>query len=299
MLMVKFMKILKNVFKWDTNKFLKAFIGTFIFCFAVNLFIVPAHLYNGGILGLSQLIRTLIEEVLKIHFSFDISGTINFLINLPLFFIAYKHIGKTFFYRTLFIVGIQTIFLTFIPVKPVIDDMLTATLIGGILAGFGGGLTLSSGGSGGGTDIIGTAISLRKRNLSVGKIGLSINIVIFSLLGLLRGVTTMIYSLIYTTFYNFIADRNHEQNICSTAMIFTKEKPTKIDNFIRDELMRDTTYWEGTGYYSETKTYITFCVLSKYELQRLERYLPKLDPTAFVVKTHGVNVIGDFKKYLQ
>ena len=182
MLMVKFMKILKNVFKWDTNKFLKAFIGTFIFCFAVNLFIVPAHLYNGGILGLSQLIRTLIEEVFKIHFSFDISGTINFLINLPLFFIAYKHIGKTFFYRTLFIVGIQTIFLTFIPVKPVIDDMLTATLIGGILAGFGGGLTLSSGGSGGGTDIIGTAISLRKRNLSVGKIGLSINIVIFSLL---------------------------------------------------------------------------------------------------------------------
>jgi uncharacterized membrane-anchored protein YitT (DUF2179 family) len=96
-----------------------------------------------------------------------------------------------------------------------------------------------------------------------------------------------------------MADRNHEQNICSTAMIFTKEKPVKIDEFIRDELKRDTTYWEGTGFYSYTKTYITFVVLSKYELQKLERYMPKLDPNAFVVKTNGVNVIGDFKKYLQ
>ena len=109
----------------------------------------------------------------------------------------------------------------------------------------------------------------------------------------------MIYSILYAAFYSIIVDRNHEQNICSTAMIFTKEKPIKIDEFIRDELQRDTTYWEGTGFYSYTPTYITFCVLSKYELQRLERYLPKLDPKAFIVKTNGVNVIGDFKKYLQ
>ena len=293
------MKFIDKTFKWNSTKFLKAFIGTFLFCFALNLFIVPLHLYNGGILGLSQLIRTFLEEVLHCEFPFDISGIINFIINIPLFFIAYKYIGKTFFYRSLFIVGIQTIFLSVIPITPVISDTLTSTLIGGIIAGFGGGLTLSSGGSGGGTDIIGTALSLKRRNLSVGKVGFSINIVVYCLLGLLHGVTTMIYSLLYSAFYNITADRNHEQNICSTAMIFTKEKPVKIDEFIRDELQRDTTYWEGTGYYSYTSTYITFCVLSKYELQRLERYLPKLDPTAFVVKTNGVNVIGDFKKYLQ
>ena len=145
-----------SVFKWNFNQLFKAILGIFIFCFALNIFIIPMGLYNGGILGLAQLMRTLIVDNLGVSIEFDIAGLLNFMINVPLFILAYKNISKTFFARTLFCVTIQTIFLTFIPTLdvPIVNDMLTSVLIGGILAGVGAGMALSSGASTGGTDII-------------------------------------------------------------------------------------------------------------------------------------------------
>ena len=89
---------------------------------------------------------------------------------------------------------------------------------------------ITASGSGGGTDIIGILISMRNRNLSVGKIGGAINIVIYAICGLLYGLPTMIYSIIYTVIASIVVDNTHEQNICSYVMIFTKDK-TKTNDF--------------------------------------------------------------------
>lgn len=289
-----------SVFKWNFNQLFKASLGIFIFCFALNIFIIPMGLYNGGILGLAQLMRTLIVDNLGVSIEFDIAGLLNFMINVPLFILAYKNISKTFFARTLFCVTIQTIFLTFIPTLdvPIVNDMLTSVLIGGILAGVGAGMALSSGASTGGTDIIGIALSQKNRNFSVGKIGLGFNLVIYTICGVMSGLSTMIYSILYSVFATFMVDKTHEQNICSTAIIFTKKKPDKIVDFVKNELDRGATTWEANGEYKDTKTYITYLVLSKYELQRLERNLPDLDCNAFMVKTDGVGIEGRFQKKL-
>ena len=289
-----------SIFKWNLNEMLKAILGTILFATAINFFIVPNKLYNGGILGLSQLIRSLILHLFDIKLSFDISGIINLIINVPLFIIAFHKISKSFFSRTLLIVIVQTICLTFIPTlsEPIVSNLLTSVLIGGILAGIGCGMTLSSGASGGGTDIIGIVMSTKNRNLSVGKIGLAINLIIYSICGILYGLEIMIYSIIYTVFSSLLVDNTHEQNICSTAIIFTKEKPTKILNFVKEEIKRDATYWEAIGGYNSSKTYICYIVLSKYELQRLERNLPDLDKNAFIVKSDGVAINGNFRKVL-
>ena len=289
-----------NIFKWSTKEFIKAISGCFLLAFAINFFIVPKDLFNGGIIGIAQLIRSILETNLNINFNFDIAGILNFLINIPLFIIAYKLISKTFFRRTLVCVIFQTIFLTLIPIPqtPIIKDILTAVLIGGIICGFGSGMTLSSSGSGGGTDIIGLVISMRKKNTSVGKIGATINVFIYIICGLLYGIPTMIYSIIYAVVTSLIVDQTHEQNICSYVLIFTKKKPLKIGEFIRHELNRDTTYWEGKGGYDESLTYITYCALSKYELQRLERHINELDEGAFLIKGEGIGIEGNFKKQL-
>lgn len=294
------MNKINSIFKWNYMQVFKAVLGIFIFCFALNIFIIPMGLYNGGILGLAQLIRTIIIDNLNIKVNFDIAGLLNFVINVPLFILAYKNISKTFFSRTLFCVTIQTIFLTCIPnlSVPVVDDMLTSVLIGGILAGVGSGMALSAGASTGGTDIIGIALSQKNRNFSVGKFGLIFNLVIYAICGVMSGLSTMIYSILYSVFATFMVDRTHEQNICSTAIIFTKKKPSKIVDFVKNELDRGATTWEANGEYKDTKTYITYLVLSKYELQRLERNLPDLDSNAFMVKTDGVGIEGRFKKKL-
>lgn len=66
------------------------------FFISVNLFIVPNNLYTGGILGLSQIIRSFLISTFNIHTNFDISSIIYYLINIPLFIIAYKNISRTF-----------------------------------------------------------------------------------------------------------------------------------------------------------------------------------------------------------
>ena len=293
-------KKIYNIFKWSYKDCFKAVLGTLLFAIAINLFIVPNHLYNGGILGISQLLRSLLVTLFNINPARDISGIINFILNIPLFFLAYKYISKTFFRRTMVCLIFQTIFLTIIPTpsKPILDELITCVLIGGIIGGFGGGMILSASGSSGGTDIIGIVLSMKSRRLSVGKIGLGINIIIYTICGLLFGVPIALYSIIYSAIYNVIVDNTHEQNICGYVMIFTKTFPDKIIKFIKTDLDRDATYWEGTGGYNSSKTYICYAALSKYEVQRLERHLNELDKDAFMIKNEGISIDGNFKKYL-
>ena len=298
--MKKIDKFLHKTFRWNLKDLVKAITGALIYALAINLFIVPNSLYNGGILGISQLLRTIITTTFNLDLNIDIAGIINFIINIPLLFIAYKVISKTFFGRTVICVCFTTIFLTLIPIpeKALIDDLLTNVLIGGILCGLGSGKLLSSHGSGGGTDIIGIALSMKNRNLSVGKIGGTINLFIYAVCGILYGIPTMIYSIIYAVIGSLVVDNTHEQNVVSYVMVFTKKMPDTITDFIQKELNRDATVWEGTGAYNKTKTYICYSALSKYEVQKLERNIKYLDKDAFMIKNEGIGVDGNFQKHL-
>lgn len=296
--MKKINNFLYKHFKWSIRELIIAFLGTFIFSFAINTFIVPNHLFNGGVLGISQLFSYLFKQLFNIKM--NLVGIINLSINLPLFILAYKSISKTFFRRTVICVILQTIFLTFIPVssKNLVDELITSVLIGGVLAGIGSGLVLSTSSSMGGTDIVGIAISSKNRKLTVGMISTSINICIFLICGLLFGVKIAIYSILFTVFESIMVDRFHLQNINSTVMIFTKKEPTKICNFVIDEIGRDVTTWEAEGTGTHSKTYISYVALSKYELMILESHIPHLDKDAFIVKDDGVAVYGNFEKKL-
>lgn len=289
-----------KIFNWGWYKFLKCILGIFISSLSINLFIVPNNLYTGGILGLSQIIRTILISLFKINVNFDISSIIYYLINIPLFLIAYKRISKTFFIRTLFAVTINSIFLMIIPIpsEPLIKDLLVNVLIGGFLGGIGIGMALSTGSSSGGTDIIGVLLSKRNKKFTVGNIGLIFNLLVYSVCGLKYGIETMIYSILYAIFETIMIDRNHTQNICSEAFIFTKQKPEKMIEFITNELNRGATYWEAVGGYTNTKTYIVYTVLSKYERMRLGRHMKDFDENAFMVGDDGVEIKGLFDKYL-
>ncbi|MBQ6539248.1 MAG: YitT family protein [Bacilli bacterium] len=291
---------MSGIFKWRKIDFLKALLGTFLFAFALNIFIVPKDLYNGGILGVAELMRSVILQVFNLHTTFDFSGIINFIINIPLLIYAYNKVSKTFFARTMYCVLLQTIFLSIIPttINLALDETITNVVLGGIIAGIGSGFILSTQASGGGTDIIGIALASKNRKLSVGKVGFICNMLVFVTCGILRSVDTMVYSIIYAGVLMFVLERTHDQNVCTSAMIFTKDKPTQITDYIRNELNRDATIWEGIGLYQEDKTYVCYAVLSRYELLRLERNLKEIDEEAFLIKDEDIKVNGNFEKKL-
>ena len=290
------MERLKKLFNWDIKDLGKAILGSFLFCFAINYFVVPNNLYTGGILGLSQLIRSIVIEVFKLNTTFDFSGIIYYLINIPLFIIAYKSISKTFFFRTIFAVSIQAIMLSVLPSKLLVNDILTNVVVGGMLGGVGVGILLSSGASTGGTDILGLALAKKNNHFSVGKFGLLVNLFIYLIAGLRYGLEIMIYSIIYSFVDNQMVDKMHEQNICSTAFIFCKENPKPINDFIKNELNRDFTYWDAKGGYDDSRTYIIYTALTKYELIKLERNMKKFNIHTFMIKSEGIGIKGEFEK---
>jgi len=287
--------------KRDLPRLITAITGMLVFSIGINIFVVPAELYNGGVLGISQILRTLLIRYAHLNFgSVDIAGLINLLFNIPLFFLAYRSIGRGFFVRTLICVISQTMFLTVIPIPavPLVEDTLTASLIGGIVAGAGIGISLKNGGSSGGLDILGVYYTKRRQDFSVGRLSLSVNLFIYLACALLFDITVVIYCIIYTAVSTLIMDRTHSQNISTEVFVFTKEEPDQIMDYILKELVRGATYWEAKGGYTEETTNIIFTVISKHELSALKRRLRILDPQAFVVSKEHVGIEGKFVKHL-
>ena len=276
-----------------------AILGSVMFAFGLNVFITPLSLYNGGFMGISQLIRTLIVHVF--HFSFgqtDIAGIIYFLINIPLIYMAWSKMGKEFFARSIITIIIQPAALTFIPVPsaPVIDDYLTACVIGGIIAGTGSGMILRGGSSGGGQDILGIYFTKKFPGFSVGKVSIIINFFVYGICLLMFNMEVVIYSLIYGVIYSIACDRVHIQNINMSVMIFTKK--LGISRAIIEQTGRGVTNWDGAGAYTNQTSYILFVVISKYEVNQLKRIVRSIDPNAFMIFTEGCSVSGNFEKRL-
>ncbi len=277
-----------------------ATIGSLMFAISVNCIITPLSLYNGGFMGISQLMRTFLVDFLNINIlaGIDLVGIIYFLINVPLFYLAYKVMGLEFVIKTIITVGIQSVLLTVVPISqnPIITDYLTACIVGGILAGSGVGLVLKNGCTGGGQDILGVVCAKKYPNFSVGKVNIIMNIFIYLVCLWIFDIQIVIYSLIYTTILALAIDKVYTQTISTTAMIFTKK--TGISKAIIENMGRGVTRWNGEGAYTNETSYVLVTVISKYEVSQLKKLVREIDEQAFVVLTDGNSVIGNFEKRL-
>lgn len=279
--------------------YLLAISGTALLTIGINVFIVPLGLYTGGFIGIGQIIRTLLVDYLGMNFGdFDIAGAIYYILNIPLFILAYRNLGKGFFVKTIVCVTFQSIFLLVItaPVEPIINDVIGACLIGGIIGGFGVGLTLRSGGSGGGQDILGVYLAKKYDDFSVGKLSIIINAFVFGVCALLFDISIVIYSVIFMAVMSIVIDKSHYQNIKTTALIFTKS--SEIRPLITRELVRGATCWKGEGAFTGEETNIIYTAVSKYEVSKLVKRIKEIDEKAFVVIQEDLSIAGNFEKRL-
>lgn len=292
------MKVLKNKEQW--TDMLLILVGSFMFSFGVNIVITPLELYNGGFMGVAQLIRTGLFSAFDFSFlhQVDIAGIIYYIINIPIFYWAYKAVGKRFCLRSLIAVTIQTIFMTLIPIpkEPILSDPLVGCIIGGLIGGTGVGLLLRAHSSGGGQDIIGVIFSKKYPGVSVGKMAILTNIFVYAICLIMFDLEITVYSLIYTTVFALICDRVHVQNINMSVMIFTKQDG--IEDIIMREMVRGVTKWEGVGAYTKETSNILYIMISKYEVDKLKEIVHRVDPQAFIIFNEGSRVIGNFEKRL-
>ena len=275
-------------------------LGSLLMSVAINVFIVPQGLYAGGAYGLCQVIRTLLQTKLGVEASFDLAGVLYFFMNLPLFLLAFRTLGRTFCLKAGICTVSNSVFLALIPspAVPIIPDPLTSCMVGGILVGFAAGLVLSCGCSTGGLDILGLYLSKKNNKFTVGRFCISFNVCLYLLCFILFDATTAIYSAIYNVLSNLFLDRLHRQNVSVQLLIFTKSKDPALPKYIMEQLDRGVTYWQAKGAYTGDDVQVLCVCLSKYEIDTLEQVIRDIDPNAFFVMQEGVRVVGNFKRHL-
>lgn len=292
------MTALKKKEQW--REFIWSAAGSFLFAFGVNIIITPLGLYNGGFMGIAQLIRTVLYQVFDFSFlkQLDIAGIIYYIINIPIFYWAFKKMGKGFLVRSLISVTIQTIFMTFIPIpkEAIFSDRLMSCIIGGLVVGTGVGMVLRGRSSGGGQDVIGVIFAKKYPGFSVGKIAIMMNVFVYAVCLWMFDIEVVVYSLIYTTVLALACDRVHVQNINMSVMIFTKHEG--IEKIVLQEMGRGVTKWEGVGAYTNESSHILYIMISKYEVEQLKEIVHRVDPHAFIIFNEGSMVVGNFEKRL-
>ena len=284
-------KALQN--KWV--RVLIAVFATFLYALGVNLFIVPMGLYSGGVVGLSQVIRTLLMQHLDLPAGVDIAGILYFLINIPVLYLAWRDLGRGFLLRTL-ICGRVVV----LPERGALPRRADSGRSARLVPCRRHSLRLrpwsrpTCGCSTGGLDVVGLCLTKRGSRFTVGRFSLGFNIMLYVACAFLFDLRTAIYSVIYTVFCALFIDRGHQQNINVQVLIFTKDTDPALPQRIMSRIGRGLTYWEGKGAYTGSDIRVLCVCVSKFETADLQETVHEIDPHAFFIVQEGVRIGGNF-----
>lgn len=260
--------------------------GAMLSAFSIQTFLSPNMILDGGVIGISMIVSKITSLPLSIF---------TIILNIPFLLIGYKNLGKKFLIKAVYAMLIFSCFLTmFSNVNELTDDILLATIYGGIILGIGVGLVIRSGGCLDGTESVAIIIN-KNTSFSTGQIIMLFNIFIYLTAGALFGLDKALYSLLmYFITFKIIDLVSEGLEQAKAAMIIT-EQGSQIAKEIYNKLGRTATLIEGNGLVSGKKD-ILYCVLTRMEISQLRTIVNNKDDTAFVTITEVSEIIGDHIK---
>ena len=260
--------------------------GAMLSAFSIQTFLSPNMILDGGVIGISMIVSKITSLPLSIF---------TIMLNIPFLLIGYKNLGKKFLIKAVYAMLIFSCFLTmFSNVNELTDDILLATIYGGIILGIGVGLVIRSGGCLDGTESVAIIIN-KNTSFSTGQIIMLFNIFIYLTAGVLFGLDKALYSLLmYFITFKIIDLVSEGLEQAKAAMIIT-EQGSQIAKEIYNKLGRTATLIEGNGLVSGKKD-ILYCVLTRMEISQLRTIVNNKDDTAFVTITEVSEIIGDHIK---
>ena len=281
-------------------------LGILLYVTGWSVFLVPNNLVGGGVSGVASIIQYGTRGFIKI-------GTTYFVINAILLVIALFTLGKSFGGKTVFAVILASVglnvFQDLIPAEiiqtlAVDNGKLMSTIMGGIMVGVGIGLTMSQGGSSGGTDIIALIVN-KYRNVSPGRMILLMDVVIIlssmlvpsytadgALLPWTEKVTTVVYGFILVMVNSTVIDLYLSGSRQSVQVFILSKKYEQIADTITHELRRGVTVLDGKGWYTKHNTEVLMVITRKTDLSILLRAIKSIDPDAFLSVSSVTGVYG-------
>ncbi len=266
-------------------------LGSILQAIAINIFIANADLYSGGVVGVALFFTTILA---KININLGI-GTVFFILNLPLLFLAWFKLGKRFSFYTILAVVSFSIIAKFVPTNiAVSENVLLITIFGGILMGVAITLVLKAGGSTGGIDIISMYLSERSGR-PMGAYAISINIVVFSLVAIVASFEVVLYSIINAYICAIVIDKLHTRYRKLTLLVNTRMAKEVIEEY-HNKSTRGVTIIPAVGAYTKEPQDILYFVISSYELSPTLELIKRIDANAFININKTERVFGNFKQ---
>ena len=267
-------------------------IGSAIFALGFSLFLEPNEMNAGGISGLAQVAVELL--------GFGSVGTLSILINLPLFLLGGLKIGKKFFAGSLLGMLLSSVLIDLFALIefPVVEPLM-GVLYGGVLCGLGLGIVFIFGTSTGGSDILVRLLKLRYRNVPIGQISMSFDLIVVVLTGLVFGdVSKALYTGITVFVTGQVIDAVvYRFDYSKVALIISPEYEA-IAHDIGKRLDRGATFLHGQGSYSHQDTKVVLTAVKKHQVSELKELVTRIDPNAFIIVQEAHQVLGDgFSRY--
>lgn len=259
------------IFKFLKNVFFIT-LGAIVAGFALEAFLVPNSVIDGGIIGISMII----SHVTKWNL-----GLLILILNLPFILLALKKMGKMFVVQTAYANIILALSLNFFHSYKVTGDILLATVFGGIVLGVGVGLILKNEASLDGTEILSLLVS-KKFGCSVGEFIMGLNLFIYLVAGKVFGWESAMYSILTYFVASKVIDVVMEGLNSSKSVRIISDEAGMIGNALIEKLDISVTYLKGIGGYSGQDKDIIYCVISRLELPKMIEIIKEIDPHAFV-----------------
>ena len=317
------MAVVKNSFWTVAKEWALVTLGILIYVTGWALFLMPNNLVGGGVSGISSMIQYATGGAIQMGYSY-------FVLNAILIILAMVVIGMGFGAKTIYAIILASVGLRFLPdlipteiiqTLALQNGKLMSTLCGGLMAGIGIGMSISNGGSTGGTDII-ALIYTKYRNVSPGKVILYIDFVIIlssllipsivpdldpatgkqligpdgepltHLMPFAEKVTTVIYGLILVTVNGRVIDSYLSGSQQSVQLFILSKHYAEIADSITHDLHRGVTVLDGKGWYTKDPAEVLMVITRKTDVNLFLRQIKAIDPNAFLSVSSVNGVYG-------
>ena len=272
----------KHPWKRYLLKYFMVTLGILLDAIALELFLVPNSVLDGGLTGISLMIQYKTGWPL---------GLIVSVFNLPFIFLGWKQVGKRFAVAYTYALAVFTLFTQmFHHVAPVTENELLSVVFGGFLLGAGVGLVLRGGACIDGTELVALMIS-RKSNVSTGTVILIFNLIIFTVASLLFGVDRALLSLLTYYIASRIIDKVEEGLDTAKQVIVITDDAEPSAEAIYKRLGRTVTISAARGLVSGKKEML-YVVITRLELPELREIVEESDESAFITISDVNEIIG-------
>lgn len=257
---------------------------------AYPLFLVPNNIAPGGLTGIATILNYL--------FGLPV-GITSMALNLPLFMIGYKAMGRTFVIRSFVATILFSVAIDLIKLPPLTDDVLLGSVYGAILLGVGLGLIMRGGATTGGSDMIARMVHNRFPFITVGTFLFIVDCMVILAAAFTMSARAALYALICIFVSAKAVDLVLAGMGSAKACFIISNNYEKIARRIMEELERGATILSGIGAYSGEKRGVLISVVSRAEVVPVKRIVREEDEKAFVFIADTHETLGEGFSNLQ